>query len=131
MFSSSQTKILLWPTITLIRSVELPGSIIEHWEGVVMAFFIMFYFTTFVNLFYFAADLLKSTFKLYDVKLTTIILTPLIFIVALLPSNISEVRELEGQLFPIIAATILIVLPVILFIIAIIKRRDKNEENKE
>ncbi|WBW98463.1 GerAB/ArcD/ProY family transporter [Oceanirhabdus sp. W0125-5] len=131
MFSSSQTKILLWPSISLIRSIQLPGSIIEHWEGVVMTFFIMFYFTTFVNLFYFAADLLKNTFKLYDVKLTTIILTPLIFIVALLPSNISEVRELETQLFPVFALTFLIILPVILFIIAIIKRRDKNEENNK
>jgi len=131
MFSSSQTKILLWPTITLVRSVQLPGSIIEHWEGIVMAFFILFYFTTFVNLFYFSADLLKNTFKLYDVKLTTIIITPVIFSVALLPSNISEVRKLEGQLMPIFAFGFLIVLPVTLFIIAIIKRRDKNEENKE
>ncbi len=131
MFSSSQTKILLWPTITLIRSVQLPGSLIEHWEGVVMTFFIMFYFTTFVNLFYFAADLLKNTFKLYDVKLTTIFITPLIFIVALLPSNISELRNLEGKILPVFASVFLIVLPVTLFIITIIKRRGKNEENKE
>ncbi|MCM1990049.1 GerAB/ArcD/ProY family transporter [Oceanirhabdus seepicola] len=130
MFSTSQTKILFWPTITLIRSVELPGSLIEHWEGVVMTFFIMFYFTTFVNSFYFTADLLKNAFKLDDVKLTTIIITPVIFIVALLPSNISQVRELSRQLLPIFAGAFLIVLPVILFIIAIIKRRDKNEENK-
>jgi spore germination protein (amino acid permease) len=53
-FTKEHTKKLLWPTITLIRAIVIPGAFIERWEGLVMALWVLFYFTTFVNMYYFS-----------------------------------------------------------------------------
>ena len=79
-FSKSQTKILLWPTITMIKSISIPGAFIERWEGVVMALWVIFYFTTFVNGYYLSADIVKDMFNLDDIKLSSVLIVPFIYL---------------------------------------------------
>lgn len=90
-FGVNQTKYLMWPTISMIKSINISGSFIEQWEGIVMIFWILFYFTTFANTYFFSCVLLKDTLNLGDVKISSLILAPFVYIFAVYSTNLVEV----------------------------------------
>lgn len=119
---------LLWPTITMFSTVDIPGTFIERWEGVVMIFWFMFYFTTFVNLYYFNSEIIRDVFNLEDVKISLVLITPIIYILSLYPENIAEVYSIKDKLMPYIGSVIIGILPILLLVIGLNKsRRIKNE----
>lgn len=128
-FTKYHTKTLLWPTITLIRSIVIPGAFVERWEGIVMAIWILFYFTTFVNIFFFATDLIKDTFNLENVKISVIFVVPFIYIIALYPQNIAELYDYLNKVTPIFSTFSFIVLPAVLILANRI--RGKGESRSE
>ena len=123
LFSVQESKVLLWPTIVMIKALEVRGSFIERWDGVMMALWVMFFYTTFTNLYYFAADILKKIFKLKDLKLICLITAPLIYFTALYPSNIAVVYQIINTVIPTYFTIFLIILPTILYIISLIRKK--------
>jgi len=77
-FGSNHLKILLNPALTLIRVIEIPGSFLERWEGIVISFWIFFCFTSAINISFFAKELLYNTF---NIRKSMIIFMILIIIV--------------------------------------------------
>ncbi|CAB1254084.1 Spore germination protein A2 [Clostridiaceae bacterium BL-3] len=115
-FSKEQTKILLWPTITMINSININGAFIERWEGVVMALWVMFYFTTFSNIYYLSSDIVKDVFKLDDVKLSSALIAPVIYIIALYPQNIAQLYDMSNRFIPPLFIYSLVVLPIVILL---------------
>jgi spore germination protein len=126
-FTKEHTKELLWPTITLIRAIVIPGAFIERWEGIVMALWVLFYFTTFVNMYYFSGDMIKDAFHLHDIKLSSLILAPIIYIVALYPQNIAELYDISGKVTPILSIFSFIILPLVLLVRSGLKGRGRKK----
>jgi spore germination protein len=122
-FSKEQTKILLWPTITMIKSLDIPGTFIERWDGIVMALWVLFYFTTFTNLYYFSSHILKEAFSLGDVKISSVIMVPFIYLIAMYPKNIGELFHINSTVIPAVFIFNLIVIPLLLYFIGKIKGR--------
>jgi len=130
-FSKSQSKILLWPTITMIQSLEISGTFIENWEGIVMAFWIFFYFTTFVNTYFFSGEIVKNVFKLKDIKLSSLLLMPIIYVVALYPDNIAQLYTLQFGTTPVllIAIFLFVILPILILLVG--KNRERGGNTNE
>ncbi|WP_243186807.1 GerAB/ArcD/ProY family transporter [Clostridium muellerianum] len=126
-FSKEQTKTLLWPTITMIKSINIPGAFIERWEGIVMAMWVIFYFTTFINYYYFSADIIKDVFRLKDVKLSILIIVPFIYGIAMYPQNISELYYIGRIGTRIFALYVLIILPLLLLLVNKLRGRRERE----
>jgi len=126
-FSKEHTKALLWPTITLIRAIVIPGAFVERWEGIVMSLWVLFYFTTFVNMYYFSGDIIKEAFRLQDIKLSSCILAPFIYIIALYPQNIAEVYDTSGKIIPILSVFSFVILPLVLLFASKLKERGKKQ----
>lgn len=122
MFSKEQTKDLIWPGITMIKSIDIPGTFVERWDGIVMAIWVLFFFTTFTNSYYFSADIAKDIFKLKDIKIASAILVPFIYIVALYPENVAEVSRISKMIFPILFMINTIIIPIVLLITSNIKK---------
>ncbi|MBU3092587.1 spore germination protein [Clostridium sp. CF011] len=127
-FSKSQSRILLWPTISMIRSLYIPGSFIERWEGIVMAFWIFFYFATFVNAYFFSGEIVKNVFKLKDIKLSSLLIMPIIYVVALYPQNIAELYALQFKTTPVILTAIFLflLLPILILLVGKCKSKGKG-----
>lgn len=121
-FGQNQTKILLWPAITMVKYINIPGSFIERWEGIIMSIWIIFYFTTFTNHYYFASDLLKKILKFKDIKLSAAIIVPFIYLIALYPKNIAEAYVLTSKYSPIFFLINLIILPIALLLVSSSKK---------
>lgn len=122
-FSKEYNSQLLWPSITMISTVDIPGSFVERWEGVAMIFWLIFYFTTFVNIYYFNSEIVRDVFHLEDIKISLMLVIPFIYVTALYPQNIAEVYDLQSKVIPYLDTTIIGVIPVILLIIAFFKTR--------
>lgn len=117
-FSKYAAKDLLWPTITMIKSINLQGAFLERWEGVVMALWVIYYFTTFINGFYFTAYITKEVFILGDLKISSLVIIPFIYIIAMYPDNISEVFSISDRLMPTLTLITFIVIPILLLMIS-------------
>jgi hypothetical protein len=128
MFGKEQNKILLWPTITMIKSIDIPGSFIERWEGIVMALWIVFYFTTFTNIYYLSADIVKDVFNLKDIKISSIIIIPFVYPVALYPENIPQVNYLNNTITPLFLTFSLLAVPLMLFWGKKLRQKRRQEE---
>lgn len=130
MFSKTQSRILLWPTISMIKSLDIPGSFIEQWEGIIMAFWIFFYFTTFVNTYFFSGEIIKNVFKLKDIKLSSLLIMPIIYVVALYPENIAELYTLQFKTTPVIltAIFVFVILPILILLVSKRGGREKNTD---
>lgn len=126
-FSKEQTKILLWPAITMIKSINIPGAFIERWEGIVMAMWVLFYFTTFVNYYYFSADVIKDIFRLKDIKLSILIVIPFIYLIAMYPENIADLNNISRIGIPIFTSYILVILPLMLFLMNKFRKSKEKE----
>lgn len=121
-FSVMESKVLLWPTITMIKALEIEGSFVERWDGIMMTLWVLFFYTTFTNIYYFAADTLRKIFKLKDLKIVCIITAPIIYFIALYPSNIAVVYQIITTIIPTYSTIFIIVLPTTLYIISLIKK---------
>ena len=127
-FPSNYNAKLLWPTMTMLSTVDIQGTFIERWEGIVVIFWIIFYFTTYVNILYFASELIRDIFRFQDVKVSLPLLLPIIYIIALYPQNIAEVYHIRNKIIPYIDTIIVGVLPTILLITGLKNsRRSKHE----
>jgi spore germination protein (amino acid permease) len=115
-FAKSQTQILLWPTITMIKSISIPGAFIEDWEGVVMALWMIFYFTTLINSFYLSADIVKDMFVLKDTKSSLVLIVPFIYVIALYSENIAELYDINSKFTPIFYLYSLVILPILFLV---------------
>lgn len=126
-FSKEQSRILLWPTISMIRTLDIPGTFIERWEGVVMAFWIFFYFTTFVNIYFFSGEIIKTVFKLKDIKLSSLLIMPIVYVVALYPQNIAELYTMQFNTPAVLltAIFVFVILPILILLVGKVKERRK------
>lgn len=128
-FSNQETKTLLWPTITMMTSIDIKGTFIERWQGIVMAIWVIFYFTTFSNLYYCSSKLLNDIFNVNSIKITSFILMPFIYIGSIYPDNIVDLLRISSKILKPLTIINIAIIPIILLIISMIKqkRRNKNE----
>ncbi|OFI06182.1 spore germination protein YndE [Clostridium acetireducens DSM 10703] len=122
-FTVEETKILIWPGITLIKSIDIPGTFIERWEGILMAVWIVYYFTTFINFYYFSSEITKKIFNFKDIKISCFCIIPFIYIIALYPKDIVQLYKMISEYGSIMFLINLVLIPIILFIISYIKKK--------
>lgn len=96
----------------MISSINIQGAFIERWEGIIMAIWIIFYFTTFSNVYYLSSDIVKDIFRLGDIKLSSAIIAPVIYVISLYPQNIAEVYNVGDRFIPVLFLYSLIILPI-------------------
>ncbi|MBR9648857.1 MAG: Ger(x)C family spore germination protein [Clostridium tyrobutyricum] len=122
-FSKHQTNILLWPTMTMMKSINIQGAFIERWEGVAMAMWVMFYFTTFSNLYYLSSDIVKDMFKLKSITIPSIVLGVIVYIIALYPKNIATLYDMGNKFIPPLFIFNVVILPMIILLFRKLKKK--------
>lgn len=128
-FPSRYNAKLLWPTITMISTVNIPGTFLERWEGFVMIFWILFYFAKFVNILCFSSEIVRDVFRLGDVKLSVALIAPFIYVLSLYPENIAEVYALRDVFIAYIDTIIVGLIPIALLVAGLGKARRVKDES--
>ncbi|WDV46009.1 endospore germination permease [Clostridiaceae bacterium M8S5] len=129
-FGKEETVHLIWPTLSLMKTINLPGAFIENVEGVVMALWVLMVLGTLVVQFYCGAQVLSRVTgsKEFDFFVLPMIL--FIYFVALLPDNIVSVYNYIYMLNKYLSSFLIIVVPVVYYIVSLLKKKKRGTANE-
>lgn len=125
-FGRKQTEDLLWPTLLLMKTVDVPGAFLENVDGIIIALW------TFISVQILSIVLIQSnialnkSFKLKEVDFLSMPLLPIIYLLALFPDNIDEVYYYIDLYSNYLGVTIVLIIPLILFSIVILRKKGDN-----
>lgn len=121
-----QLKREIWPSIAVIKEVDLPGYFLENLDGIVMAAWVMVIYGTMGPFLHASGVILSNIFSIKKHELFIPFLVPIIYSISLLPDNLIITNKVMGMILNYLALISIIILPTIIFLLACIKRR-KNK----
>lgn len=126
-FTAETTKTLVFPTIELAKEATIPGAFLERVEPLFFTIWIMGIFNTASIAYDIALIALNSLFQQIKKIMLIFILTPLIYLIAMFPENITaEVTELS--IYMSFSSFILgVLLPLILLLLVKLRGIKGNE----
>lgn len=108
----------LWPVLTLMQSIQLPGSFVENQEIFMMCWWIMSIYMYISGAMYVASLTISRLVHFHRQNVTTLPLVPIVFFISMIPSSLAEsytyLVRFNGQ----IGIFFLFILPLILLILA-------------
>jgi spore germination protein len=126
-FGRKQTEDLLWPTLLLMKTVDVPGAFLENVDGIIIALW------TFISVQILSIVLIQSnillnkSFKLKELDFLSMPLLPLIYLLALVPDNIDEVYYYIDLFSNYIGVVIILIIPLIIFTFVVITKKGDNK----
>lgn len=126
-FSLVELKHQLWPTLTLMKTIEFPGTFIENVDAVAMAIWILAVLTTLAPTIYGASFVLSKLVKAKEQNYFVLPIVPLIYFVSLIPGNLAEVYSFLDIFTYYFGTFVAIVVPVVFLIAVLIRKKNKKE----
>ncbi len=117
---------LLWPSLTLMRTVEIPGAFIENVEGVVMALWTLVVFASIAPSCFGAALIISKLTKSNEYKHYVLPIIPIVYLLSLVPDNLAITYEYMDLFTYYIGTFVSIILPVLYFVISLFKKQRKE-----
>ncbi len=123
---------IIWPSLTVLRAVDIPGAFLENVYGIMMAIWVAaIYFT--LSMFYFSGVFtIGRILRLEDYKFLVLPLVPVLYVIALVPDNIARTYDLLDMFSMYLGIPYAFVIPVMLYIIARIRgfKEGKGEDRE-
>lgn len=116
----------IWPSIAVVKEVDLPGFFLENLDGIAMASWVMVVYGTMGPFLYATGLIFSDVLKAKSPQIFIPFLLPIIYIIALLPDNLLQVHEILGAVLHYLAVIAIFIIPTIIFIISYIKRGSKT-----
>lgn len=130
-FGEKETKALIYPTMTLIKSSEVPGAFLERMEGFLISVWVLFVFTTLASLIFgfsvIGGDLLKHKERKHIIPL----FLPAMYLIALTGDNVAQLFAMIDKLTLYLGGYTVMLLPTAMFIMMIIKKKKKADSKSE
>ncbi len=111
-----------WPVLELMDLITIPGSFIERQDALMLSFWIVSVFAIINASLFFSSLLMKDVIKAGRHSFYILLAVPVIFILSLLPRNLAHVFQLMDAVYFIGGGLYLVVIPVLLLIIAKLRR---------
>ncbi|EYE89873.1 hypothetical protein Q428_00380 [Fervidicella metallireducens AeB] len=128
-FGVKETQSLIYPTMTLVKSSDVPGAFIERTEGLMMALWILFIYTSVISFVYglsvVGADVLKQRERKHIISLSL----PLVYLIALQGDSVADVFKISDLLTMTSSRFMFMILPLLMFLISTIKK-GRNRSNE-
>ena len=126
-FGNVTTSNLYYPVFELSKTVSNPANFIERFDSVLFIIWTLIVFTTSLMAFDIAVMLLNSIFKKTSKMTIIFILSPIIFFLAMLPSNYIEINKIAKYMAYIEIAFIVFVI-FLLGVMLLIKGVKTNDQ---
>ena len=118
-----QLKREIWPTIALVKEVDLPGFFVENLDGIVLSIWIMAIYGSLGPVFHFSGVILGDLLNTKTHKIYILPLIPVIYTISLLPKNIVETDAILWGVLKYFSIVAIMVIPSILFFLGSIRKR--------
>ncbi|MBW4084062.1 GerAB/ArcD/ProY family transporter [Paenibacillus sp. S150] len=90
LFGAEETKLLIYPTLETARSAAVGEGFLERLDALFIVIWVISVYTTIYTNYYIAACLLQNLFAFEDQRMTSSLLLPVLFIIAMLPANVFQ-----------------------------------------
>ncbi|MDF2683289.1 MAG: hypothetical protein K0R47_4479 [Brevibacillus sp.] len=121
----TEVTLVEYPTLTIIKNIEVPGAFIERLDSIMMMVWIPFSVTTVVMFHYCASLILAQMLRLQEHRVIALLIIPVVFLIAVLPRNILEVDK-WSQYASLLGASLISVVPIWLVIVYKWKKRRQS-----
>ena len=125
-FGPIQMKSLVWPTLDLFDTVDIPGLFIENVQVLVMSTWVMAVFSTIAPLYLASTITLKSITGFGDQAALAAFLLPFIYFVSLVPENLAHVYKAADGFTRYFASIVVVGVPLIVLISLLVQERLKK-----
>lgn len=129
-FGIAESKNLIWPVVTLFKSVDVPGTLFENVEVVIMSTWLLSVFMTVAIAYFGATFLLSRLLKSKEHNYLALSLLPLIYMLSLVPENIVQVSDYLDKFTNYFGMTVAFIIPVFLLIISFFRKKPKKGMKK-
>lgn len=120
----------MWPVLEIMDTIDLPGSFIERQDALIMSFWILSIFVIVNAGIFFSSLLFKDIVKKGKQSMYIAILIPIIYFISFLPKNIAETYKLMDTVYYTFGTAYLIVIPLIMLIIAKVRKLGEPLDEK-
>lgn len=122
-FGSEEVKLLMWPLMAYIKSVQVPGAFIEQLEGVIMTIWVLFIYTTMSTMCFSASFTINRLLKTQEQRIYAVAILPLIYFLSLLPDNPPQLYDWLSIVAVYLGNAIALFLPILLLLLAKIRKK--------
>ncbi|HZX21867.1 MAG TPA: endospore germination permease [Clostridia bacterium] len=122
-FGPMQIKKLVWPTLDLFDTVQIPGLFIENVQVVVMSAWVVAVFTTIAPLYLAGVIITKSVTGFRDQASLAPPFLPLVYFASLIPKNLAHLYEVTDKFTFYFASVMVGAIPLIVLISLLIQAR--------
>lgn len=112
---ASETALVKYPTLAIIKSIEVPGAFIERLDSIMMMVWLPFALTTIVMFFYCASLITSQLLRMEEHRVVTLLYVPVVYLIAVLPRNVLEV-EILSKWTSLFGCVLVSVVPLLLVI---------------
>lgn len=112
----------IWPVLTLMQSIQLPGSFVENQEIFMMSWWIMSVYMYVCGAIYVAGLVISKLANFNRQNVTVIPLLPIVFFVAMIPGSVTESYTYMTKFNELTGSVFLFFVPLILLLIAMIRK---------
>lgn len=116
-----QTIQSIWPVILAFTTFDIKESFIGRIDGIIITIAVIFFIINFINLYFYASFLNSKALNLTSHKYSSTIFLPVIYIITLLPRDLSDTEFITSNIIFPICVGITIILPILLLIATYIK----------
>ncbi|WP_026893567.1 GerAB/ArcD/ProY family transporter [Clostridiisalibacter paucivorans] len=125
-FGEEKLDHLLWPSLSIMKTIDIPGAFIENIEGIVMSLWMLMIFATVAPVLFAVAFSFSRLFNCKKYEHYVIPVLPVVYILSLMPDNLAEAYNYMDMFSYYIGVAATIVIPLSLFIFAIMKFKRQN-----
>lgn len=112
-----------FPTLSVIKEIDLPGFFIENLDGIAMAIWVLIVFATMGPTYFSAGKILSKLLDTREHGLFILPLLPIVYIVSLIPQNLVEVSNKLGTFINYSGLLSVFLLPILIYCMGLIKLR--------
>ncbi len=121
-FGPEATQQFLWPLVSYIRAIHLPGLFIERLDGVILTLWMLTVFTTIVSAYFVVGYSISKIAGTKEQKQYILPLSILIYYLALQPDSLATLYSWGSIIFPYAITTFLYVVPILLLLVAKLRK---------
>lgn len=125
-FGKDEMLHLLWPTLSLMKTIDIPGIFIENVEGIVMSLWVFMVFATIVTYHYFTALIVSKVTREKGSRHFVLPVVPIIYFLSLIPDNIAITYDYVDVFIKYVGTFTVVIVPIVYYLIAIFKNRKKT-----
>ncbi|SHF13534.1 spore germination protein [Caldanaerobius fijiensis DSM 17918] len=130
-FGVKENTHLVWPVISLIKIISVPGFFVENLEGIMIGIWTLSVFTTLDTVLYIMSLGLSRVTGAREHSYIVLVLVPIIYIVAMSPADLVQTFAMFRAVSVYGAAALTVVVPLLLLLIARIRNMRGGNDVEE